>query len=139
MYMFKLQNLATHKPEVTAANGEISGQPISVVSPHQVSLMQMDLPDKNPDIPLLASSPSKESETGSKAKTRIRPLPFRGRVPFRRRAPFRPRMRLYDRPRLLGTFSLKNRNGNWRPTMKRFWKRSYASDMKYREQKEDRL
>lgn len=135
MYMFKLQNLANHKLETTDANGEIGGQPISIVNPHQVSLMQMDLPDKNPDIPLLTSSSSKESETSAKARTRIKDLPFRRKAPFTRRVVYRPRLSLYDRPRLLGTLKLRTSgNGTWRPTGRSFWKRSYASKKKPRRQ-----
>ncbi|XP_078343832.1 uncharacterized protein LOC144629489 isoform X2 [Oculina patagonica] len=136
MYMFQLQNLASHKP-ATPANGEIGGQPISVVNPHQVSLMQMDLPDKNPDIPLLGSRLSKPSV--ARAKTRKR-VPFVRKpvlsvmkpvLPFRKRVlPFRiPR----PRPRLVGTFRIKN--PTLRPTMMRFWKRSYGINKKLTEKK----
>ena len=130
MYMFQLQNLASHKPGVTPANGEIGGQPISVVNPHQVSLMQMDLPDKNPDIPLLASSRAKPAIT--RTKTRKPDFPPKKPVfsvktvfPFGKRVlPFRtPSLR----PRLVGTFRIKT---PWRPTPARFWKRNYGSRSK---------
>lgn len=127
MYMFQLQNLASHKAGVTPANGEIGGQPISVVNPHQVSLMQMDLPDKNPDIPLLASSHTKPSITRTKTRKRVFPVrkpvfAVKGVFPFGKRVlPFRTQS---IRPRLAGTFRIKT---PWRPTPRRFWKRSYGS------------
>lgn len=130
MYMFQLQNLASHKPGVTPANGEIGGQPISVVNPHQVSLMQMDLPDKNPDIPLLASSPTKPPVTRTKTRKRVSParkplFALKSVFPFGKTVlPFRtPSIR----PRLVGTFRIKT---PWRPTPRRFWKRSYGSHSK---------
>lgn len=130
MYMFQLQNLASHKPGVTPANGEIGGQPISVVNPHQVSLMQMDLPDKNPDIPLLASRPTKPPVTRTKTRKRVSParkplFALKSVFPFGKRVlPFRtPSIR----PRLVGTFRIKT---PWRPTPRRFWKRSYGSHSK---------
>lgn len=129
MYMFQLQNLASHKPGVTP-NGEIGGQPITVVNPHQVSLMQMDLPDKNPDIPLLASSHTKPPVT--RAKTRKRVFPARKPV-FALKAVFPFGKRILPvrnpsiRPRLVGTFRIKT---PWRPTPTRLWKRSYGSHSK---------
>lgn len=130
MYMFQLQNFASHKPGVTPANGEIGGQPISVVNPHQVSLMQMDLPDKNPDIPLLGSSHAKPSITKTKTRKRVFPprkpvFSVKPVIPFGKRVlPFRTQSL---RPRLVGTFRIKT---PWRPTPARFWKRSYGSHSK---------
>lgn len=134
MYMFQLQNLASHKPGVTPANGEIGGQPISVVNPHQVSLMQMDLPDKNPDIPLLGSKPSVAGAKTRKRVSFVRKPVFSVRkpiLPFGKSVlPFRtPRLR----PRLVGTFRVKT--PVWRPTTRRFWKRSYGTDKKRTEKK----
>ena len=118
--MYQLQNLASHKPEVTAPNGAIGGQPISVVNPHQVSLMQMELPDKNPDIPLLRTSSSKPKEAPEKTHSRTRVVPLR-KIPYR--------------PRLLGSFRLRYVNGRWRPTLGRFWKRSFVSSNKHKKRK----
>ena len=137
MYMYQLQNLASHKPGVTPANGEIGGQPISVVNPHQVSLMQMELPDKNPDIPLLGSKLSKPTASRKKTSKRVsfvrkpvfavtKPvLPFgKSVLPLRT-----PKLR----PRLFGTLRIKM--PAWRPTAMRFWKRSYGIDKKRKEKK----
>lgn len=136
MYMFQLQNFASHKP-ATPANGEIGGQPISVVNPHQVSLMQMDLPDKNPDIPLLGSRLSKPSVARAKTSKRVsfirKPVlsVMKPVLPFRKRVlPFRtPRLT----PRLVGTFRIKT--PAWRPTARSFWKRNYGTDNKRTEKK----
>lgn len=127
MYMFQLQNLASHKP-VAPANGQIEGQSISVVNPHQISLMQMDLPDKNPDIPLLGTSSSKPGVARVKMHSRARVLPFRTRMLLRRKISFRP-------TRLLGSFGLRTNNRRWRPTISRFWKRSYTDAKKHKERK----
>lgn len=115
MYMFQLQNLASHRGDVAAPNGEIGGQPISVINPHQISLMQMDLPDKNPDIPLLRSSSSEPASRHAKSRATSRALPIRRRLSYR--------------PRLLGSFGVRNVNGRWKPTMRRFWKRTETSDV----------
>ena len=128
MYMYQLQNLANHRAGVTAPNGVIGGQPISVVSPHQVSLMQLNLPDKNPDIPLLGSDSSKPSQPETKTKKKAFPLrkpvfdfskqvfPFSKRVFPLRSSPLRPR--------LVGTFRIKS-PGSWRPATRGFWKRDF--------------
>ena len=128
MYMYQLQNLANHRAGVTAPNGVIGGQPISVVSPHQVSLMQLNLPDKNPDIPLLGSDSSKPSQPETKTKKKAFPLrkpvfdfskqvfPFSKRVFPLRSSPLRPR--------LVGTFRIKS-PGPWRPATRSFWKRDF--------------
>ena len=152
MYMYQLQNLASHKPGVTPANGEIGGQPISVVNPHQISLMQMDLPDKNPDIPLLGSRLSKPTASRKKTSKRVTfvrkplfavtkpglpfgksvlPLRTKPALPFGKSVlPFRtPRLR----PRLFGTLQIKP--PAWKPTAMRFWKRSYGIDKKRKEKK----
>ena len=130
MYMYQLQNLASHKPGVTPANGEIGGQPISVVNPHQISVMQMDLPDKNPDIPLLASSHAKPPITRAKTGKRVFParkpvFAVKADFPFGKRVlPFRiPSIR----PRLVGTFRIKT---PWPPIPRSRWKRSYGSQSK---------
>ena len=120
MYMFQLQNLARHKPEVTAPNGEIAGQPISVINPDKVSLMQTELPDKNLDMPFLGSSSSKPAAARAKTRTRTRGLPFRRRMAFR--------------PRLLGSFRLRTT-----PTMRRFWKRTLSRNQKRKKGKEKHL
>lgn len=138
MYMYQLQNLANHKAGVTRPNGEIGGQPISVVSPPQVSLMQLNLPDKNPDIPLLGSSSSKPSESQTKAKKKALPLrkpvfdfskqvfPFSKRVFPVRSSPVRPR--------LVGTFRIKT-PGSWRPATRNFWKRDHGINKRKTENK----
>ena len=118
--MYQLQNLASHKKEVTAPNGAIGGQPISVVNPHQVSLMQMELPDKNPDIPLLRTSSSKPAVTPEKTHSRTRVVPLR---------------RILNRPRLLGSLRLRYVNGRWRPTLRRFWKRSFVKSKRRKKRK----
>lgn len=120
LYMYQLQNLASNKPEVTAPNGAIGGQPISVVNPHQVSLMHMELPDKNPDIPLFGTSSSKPTEAPEKTHSRTRVVPLR-KIPYR--------------PRLLGSFRLRHVNGRWRPTLRRFWKRSFRGSNKHKQRK----
>ena len=146
MYMYQLQKLAGHKSGVTPANGEIGGQPISVVNPQKVSLMQMDLPDKNPDIPFLGTSSSKRPV--ARTKTRERFFPVRKPVILARKPVFSLknqvfplRKRLFPfrspsiRPRLVGTFRIKTPGAGWRPTASRFWKRSYGIDKKQAEKK----
>lgn len=110
MYMFQLQNLAAHKSAVTSPNGEIGNQAISVVNPHQVSLMQTELPDKNPDIPWMGSNfPKLKTSTRSRPRFRPRVLPLRGKFQYRRR------------PKLMRSVRLRPVNERWSPTLKKLF------------------